>query len=467
MRIASALAGFSLGGADLLRKAMGKKDQAVMAEQRKKFVDGAVANSIPKAKAEKIYGLIEKFARYGFNKSHSAAYAMISVRTAFLKANYPAEFLAANMTSELDDSDRISILVDDARELGIEVVAPDINACDPEFKVVDGRIRYGLAAVKNVGVGAMKHVCGERDHEGQFKSLYDFCSRVSSRVVNKRVIESLIQVGAFDAFGHRAQLMSSLERIMEKAARSSRDAEKGQFSMFANDETYTDDALEACEEWIPQDRLSRERESLGFFLTGHPLDKFRDALQVLATMTTAELRESPNGKHAVVGGVVSQVKNTMDRKQQAMAFVTIEDRNGQAEGVIFADVLAKHKQLVVEDHVVLLEGKVSSRGGEGKLLVSSVQPVNEERPPESKEVHLSLDLDVFNDGELGKMKDLLSRHEGSAALYFHLKENGRKSCVVKSKSLSVRVDFDLLAELCGSIGAENIKLVRGTARIPS
>ena len=467
MRIASALAGFSLGGADLLRKAMGKKDLAVMAEQRKKFVDGAVANDIPKATAEKIFGLIEKFARYGFNKSHSAAYAMISVRTAFLKANYPAEFLAANMTSEIDDSDRVSILIDDARELGIEVRPPHINLCDPEFKVEDGQIYYGLAAVKNVGVNAIKHACGERGHDGDFKSLYDFCSRVSSRIVNRRVIESLIQVGAFDDYGHRAQLLANLERIMEKAARSSRDAEKGQITMFANDKVYTDDALEACEEWGLQERLSRERESLGFFLTGHPLDKFRDALQVLATMTTAELREGANGKHAIVGGVIAAVKNTTDRKGNPMAFVTLEDRNGQAEAVVFSDVLAKHRQLVVEDHVVLLEGKVSARNGEGKMLVSSVQAVDEDRPPESKEVHLSLDLDRLDEGELGRMKELLFGKQGEAELYFHLTEKGKKACVVKSKSLAVRVDYDLLAELCGSIGAENIKLVRGTSRVPS
>ena len=212
MRVASAMAGFRLGEADLLRKAMGKKDQAVMAEQRKKFVDGAKRNGIPNQKSRKIFDLMEKFARYGFNKSHSAAYAVVSARTAYLKANYPA------------DSDRIMILLDDARSLGLEVVPPDINQCDVEFKVEKGRILFGLAAVKNVGANAIRKVIQERESNGEFESLFDFCSRVSSRIVNRRGVESLIQAGAFDGFqAHRAQQIANLGRIMEKALRTSQD----------------------------------------------------------------------------------------------------------------------------------------------------------------------------------------------------------------------------------------------------
>jgi DNA polymerase-3 subunit alpha len=466
MRIASTLAGFRLGEADLLRKAMGKKDQAVMAKQRKKFVDGAKANGLTKSKAGKIFDLMEKFARYGFNKSHSAAYAVISVTTAFLKAHYPAEFFAASLTSEMDDSDRIIILLDDARSMGIEIVPPDINRCNVEFTVDEGKIFFGLAAVKNVGTGAIRQVIAERNKNGPFKSLFDFCSRVSSRSVNRRALESLIQSGAMDGLpGHRAQKINNLSRVMEKASRTSRDAEKGQFALFTNDKTYVEDELQPREAWSSQEQLTFEKESLGFFLSGHPLDKFKDVLQILSTLTTNELKSSPNGKHAVVGGLISSVKMTVDRKQNPMAFVTIEDRDGQAEAVLFADVLAKYKDFVSEDRVLLLEGKASARnGGEAKLLVSSVVPISEDKPPESKEVHISIDLDQVGENQLEHMQRVLAGHKGSAHVYLHLRESGEKACVVRSKSLAVDVDYDVLAELCGSVGAKNIKLVRGNAR---
>ncbi|MEE9269329.1 MAG: DNA polymerase III subunit alpha, partial [Candidatus Krumholzibacteria bacterium] len=468
MRVASAMAGFRLGEADLLRKAMGKKDQSVMAEQRKKFVDGAKENGISKQKSGKIFDLMEKFARYGFNKSHSAAYAVISVRTAFLKANYPAEFVAANLTSEMDDSDRIMILLDDARLKGIGIVPPDVNCCDVEFKVEGGKIFFGLAAVKNVGAKAIRRVVEERRKNGEFKTMFDFCSRVSSRIVNRRGVESLIQAGAFDGLpGHRAQKMANLERIMEKALRSSQDAEKGQFGLFANDESYIEDALGPCGEWNAQERLAREKESLGFFLSGHPLDKFRNLLHILRTVSTSELKESSNGKHAVVGGLASAVKTTYDRKQNEMAFVTIEDDKGQAEAVLFSAVLGKHRSMVAEDRVLVLEGKVSRRnGGEGKLLVNSVLPISEDKPPASKEVHISIDLGKVEEKQIDDMKRVLEGSKGTAQVFFHLTEEGRKACVIRSKSLNVAVDYELLGALCESVGSDNIKLLRDESRGP-
>jgi len=466
MRIASTLAGFSLGEADLLRKAMGKKDLEVMAKQRKKFVDGSKRNNISESKAGRIFSLMEKFARYGFNKSHSAAYAVISVTTAYLKANYPAEFFAASLTSEIDDTDRIIVLLDDARATGIAIVPPDINRCEAEFTVEGGQIYFGLAAVKNVGRAAIGQVIAERNENGAFESLSDFCVRVSSRTVNRRAIESLIQAGAMDELpGHRAQKMQNLDRVMEMASRMSRDAERGQFALFANDESYVEDKLEPCEEWSSQEQLAFEKTSLGFFLSGHPLDKFKYVLAVLSTMTTAAVKSSPNGKHAAVAGMISSVKTTLDRKGNAMAFVTIEDADGQAEAVLFSDVLAKNKELVVEDRVLLLEGKASARnGGEAKLLVNSVVPINEDRPPDSKEVHISIDLDQVGENQIEKVRRVLGARKGAAQVFLHLSEHGEKACVVRSKSLAVDVDYDVLAELCGSVGANNVKLVRGNAR---
>lgn len=467
MQIASALAGFSLGEADILRKAMGKKDSVVMAEQKKKFVEGAVANQIARRTAQTLFGQIEKFARYGFNKSHSAAYAVISVQTAYLKANYPVEFMAANLSSEMDNTDRIVILLDDARGNNIEIVPPDVNTCEAEFTVKDGKIYYGLVAVKNVGGNAVKHVIEERNANGAFKSLLNFCSRVSSRVVNRRVVESLIQAGAFDAFGgHRAELMHNLERVMETALRSSQDAERGQFGLFAEDKSFTEDRLGPCERWSSQELLTHEKAALGFFLSGHPLDRFSNIIAILGNLSTTGLKSSANGKQATVGGLISQIKTTFDRKKNPMAFVTIEDREGQAEVVMFSDALEKNKQFVREDQVVLMEGKVSTRnGGEGKLLVSNVIPISEDRPPASKELHITVDIDETGQERLSEIKHLLEGRTGDAEVFLHLQQKGKKACVVRSRSMSVTLDYDMLSALCASVGVQNVNLVRGASKM--
>jgi len=462
MEIASRLAGFSMGEADLLRKAMGKKSQKVMAEQRKKFMSGAKKAEIPKQTAAKIFDLMEKFAGYGFNKSHSAAYALISVRTAYLKTHYPAEFLAANLTSEMHDSDRILTLLDDCRGHGLEIVPPDINTCDPDFQARDGKIFFGLAAVKNVGAGAIRHVVKEREENGDFKSLYDLCSRIGSRVVNRRVIESLIQSGALDSLpGHRAQKLHNLDAVLQRSARRSREAERGQFSLaFGAEVAPIEYTLEPAEEWSSQEKLRRERDALGFFLSGHPLEKFRVVLDMMSTMNTAALKESSNGKHAVIGGLITNVKTTLDKKQNPMAFVTIEDTVGQAEGVVFSDVLKKAGGRIADDAVLLLEGKVSRRNsGDGKLLVNSIVQVNDESIAKCKELHIVIDMDRMDAAGLEELKMLVLKNKGEAKLFFNMKQSGRNTCVIRSRTLSVKPTRDLLYALSKKLGADNIKIV--------
>jgi DNA polymerase-3 subunit alpha len=265
--------------------------------------------------------------------------------------------------------------------------------------------------------------------------------------------------------GHRAQKMHNLARAMEKASRNSRDAERGQIALFAAGDATVEDALEPCAEWSARETLAREKEALGFFLSGHPLDRLTDVLEGLGAMSTAQLRSSPNGKHSVVGGVVGSVKMTVDRKQSPMAFVTIEDKDGQAEAVLFSDVLSKYKQLVAEDRVLLFEGKASVRnGGEAKLLVSSVVPISDERPPEFKEVHISIDLDHVGEGQLERVQGILAQSRGPAQVFLHLSEKGEEACVVRSKSLAVDMDYGVLSELCRSVGTKNVRLVRDSAR---
>jgi DNA polymerase-3 subunit alpha len=321
-----------------------------------------------------------------------------------------------------------------------------------------------------VGMNAIKHIIAEREANGAFTSLHDFCSRVSPRMVNRRVVESLIQSGAFDELpGHRAQKFHNLDRVLEMAARSSRDVERGQFALFTDDKAFVNDDLMDCEEWSGPEQLRREKESLGLFLSGHPLDKFKDVLRMMSSVSTAKLKSSSNGKHVVIGGLVSGVKTTMDKKQNPMAFVTLEDPDGQAEAVMFSDVLAKHKQNVSTDRVLLLEGKVSCRnGGEGKLLVNNVTPIEEDRPPASGEVHITIDVEQVAEEELDSLKTLLQTRqigEGDGQsgeqtrVFFHVTEGGKKVCVVRSKTLAVNLDYELLSKLSGTLGAGNIKLV--------
>ena len=461
MRIASDLAGFSLGEADLLRKAMGKKQKDVMAEQRKRFVEGARARSIKPALAEKIFSQMEKFAEYGFNKSHSAAYAVLSIRTAFLKAHYPAEFMAATMSSEIDDTDRLTVLMEDCRELDIEIVPPNVNVCEADFRARDGCILYGLGAVKNVGMAAVETLVAERNEGGAFRSLENVCGRLNSRLITKRVYESLIASGSMDALpGHRAQKLAALETIMERAARAFRDAERGQFGLFGGAAEPDEPALPPMEPWSAQDQLQKEKESLGFFLSGHPLDRYRDLITMIRTTSSKDLQDMPGGERALLGGLVTGIKLTTDRNQRPMAFVTIEDPEGQAEVVMFSDVLEKSRRFVAENSIVLVDGRVSRRNnGEAKVLVNSVLPVSDDAPPAWREVHVTIDLDQMGEDRVDDLKRALSEHTGDARVFFHVREGGRRAYVIRARSQGVRVDNALVSGLAASVGANNVRLV--------
>jgi DNA polymerase-3 subunit alpha len=461
MRIASDLAGFTLGEADLLRKAMGKKQKDVMAEQKKKFVEGARARGLARGTAEKIFSQMEKFAEYGFNKSHSAAYAVLSIRTAFLKAHYPAEFMAATMSSEIDDTDRLTVLMEDCRELGVEVVPPGINTCDAEFRARDGRIYYGLGAVKNVGLAAVETIVAERNVAGAYRSLENLCGRINSRLVTRRVYESLVCSGALDPIpGHRAQKLAGLDTVMERAARRLRDAERGQSWLFGESAEPEDAPLPEVAPWSPQEQLQKEKESLGFFLTGHPLDRYRDLITMIRTTSSRDLRDLPGGERALIGGMVTAVKLTTDRNQRQMAFVTIEDPEGTAEVVMFSDVLEKSRRFIAENSVVVVEGRVSRRnGGDGKVLVNSVLAVGEDQTPAWKEVHVTIDLDHVGEDKVDELKGVLGGQPGDSRVFFHIRESGRRSYVIRARSQGVRVNPSLVSGLAASVGARNVRLV--------
>ncbi len=461
MQIANQMAGFSLGQSDVLRKAMGKKQADVMEEQKKLFIEGAVNNDIPKALAEKIFGLMEKFAQYGFNKSHSAAYAMISVQTAYLKANYPAEFMAASMTSEIDNTDRILVFMDDAKRMEIPIVPPDVNGSEVEFRAKDGGISYGLGAIKGVGPSAMQHLVDTRELDGAYRSLEDVACRVNLRTLNRRGFESLIMAGAMDNLpGHRAQKMMNLDNVLESAQRRARDAERGQSNLFGESEVGDQVPMQECDEWTRREELHNEREAIGFFLTGHPLERFKDLLAMMSNVTSRNLSEQSGGRERTFGGLVTQVKTILDRKGQPMAFVTMEDRHGTAEVIVFSDLLEKHRQHVVEDAVLLLRGKVSSRGGsDAKLIVNSIVSIDEDHFPVPKEVHFTINLDDTGESDIDRLQQMIDAHQGDTKVFFHIKEAGRRQYVIRSKSKGLQLDYEIVSTLTKSIGSENIKLV--------
>ena len=462
MQIASTLAGFSLGQADLLRKAMGKKNASVMDEQRRKFLEGADKNGIEARTAKDIWDQMAEFAKYGFNKSHSAAYAVVSMRTAYLKANYPAEFMAANLTSELDDTDRIVALLDDCREMGIDVVPPGINTCEPHFVARDGRIYYGLGAIKNVGAGAIEIIVEERGVGGSFRSFKDLVCRINSRLVNKRVYESLIAAGALDSLpGHRAQKMAALDAMMERSARKFRDAERGQIGLFSGETVELDDApLPECNAWSTREQLQRERDAIGFYLTGHPLDSYRNVIRMVSSVTSRDIPGLVAGERVTLGGMVSARREIMDRNNRPMAFVTVEDADGHTELLVFADAYQAARDVLDVDKVVLVTGRVSRRnGGEGKVMVESVLPVKDDEFPRAREIHITVNLDSFVEEKVTELSHMLAGHDGDVRVFFHVYAEGRRVYVIRSKSEGIHLDYDLASSLVSSLGVENIRLV--------
>jgi DNA polymerase-3 subunit alpha len=465
MRIASDLAGFSMGEADILRRAMGKKNPELMAEQRKKFVDGAAAHGVPEKKAERIFGFMEQFAGYGFNKSHSAAYALIAYQTAYLKANYPVEFMAALLTSEMADTDKIVKYIDECRAMGIQVLPPDVNESTNDFGVVGDKIRFGLVAVKNVGETAIHSILEARRDQGRFRDLFDFCQRVDLRLVNKRVIESLIKCGAFDSLGaRRAQLIAVVDKAMEAAASAQRDRAHGQVSlldMLSSGGTARREgpALPDLPEWDRPQLLAGEKETLGFYVTGHPLAEHRALIAKHATATTEDLPSLPDKSSVKLGGIVTAVKEISTKNGERMAFVTLEDLAGSVETVVFPDLYRSSMLHLAKDSAVLVKGQVDIGEETVKLLLSEVQPLSlaANGGPSLVEVTLAgraASLEGFQ-----RLKEILEAHRGSAPLrlHIHLPEGGQVT-IAPASSLTVMSDDRLRQALEAEFGAECLRL---------
>ena len=376
MQIAQVLSGFSLGEADLLRRAMGKKIKKEMAAQKTRFVEGAVGNSVDRARAEYIFELVAKFAGYGFNKSHAAAYALIAYQTAYLKANYPTEFIAASMTLDIGNADKLNSFAQEARRLGLRVDPPSVNHSEVGFMPSADAIRYSLAALKNVGRHAVEHICEERKTKGPFRDVSDFARRINPRFVNKRALETLAAAGALDELGvDRATAFANVDRMIAAGNRTMETIAEGQNDLFSGAH-HAPAAIELrpAKPWIPTDRLSKEFEAVGFFLTGHPLDDYKDALEALGAEPWIEFTTKARMRR-VVGTLAGTVLYSRERKGKngnAYAFVAFSDPTGQFEAVVFSEALAASRALLEPGTAVLLEVEAEADGESVKVRVQKL-----------------------------------------------------------------------------------------------
>ena len=461
MQIANILASYTLGDADTLRRAMGKKIPEVMEAEKTKFMAGARANKIPEDKAAYVFDLMAKFAGYGFNKSHSAAYALILYQTAYLKAHYPAQFMAALLSCDMTNTDKVVLYINDCKEHNIEVLPPDINDSGIGFTVINDRIRFGMAAVKNVGESALESIIEEREKNGRYTSLSNFCNRVDSRRVNSRVIESLIKSGSFDSLGHRrSQLMAALDKAMEQAKAVQRDQQSGQLSLFGGPAAVADRAREINEvpmpdipEWNEQKRLTFEKETVGFYITGHPLD---DSLVEIRTVIDSDIHglgELGDGQIVRIGGLIRTFKRHKSKKGDPMAFLTVEDIFEAVEVVVFPETYGRCVEILETTDPVIIQGTIQKEERGIKIIADAVDLLPAAREKYTDTMRLRLEPDKINRPKLEAIKKILLQFHGPCpvVLTLHFAHKGEVDIEVE-KDMTVRPCRELTDRIDEAIG---------------
>jgi DNA polymerase-3 subunit alpha len=476
MRIAQVLASFSLGEADLLRRAMGKKDQKAMAKMRDRFMDGAAKLGHPKAALEELFEQMAKFSEYGFNKSHSAAYAWVAYQTAYLKTHYPVEFMAALLTSETSKPDSVVKYIGECREMGITVEPPDVQISGAQFtpQIASGgeAIRFGLAAVKNVGGNAIESIMKARaEVDGRFKTFWEFCEKVDLRVMNKRVIESLIKAGALDSLGTRGQLNNAIDKAMERAQKTQRDAEQGQSGLFGLfDETPARgrdaDSLPPAPDWEETVRLANEKEVLGFFVSGHPLDKYAEKLRNLTgVITTAEALErkpperrwggqqDPADEIQVAGVLAGVVAKKSKKDQRLYAQGWLEDATGKMELICFArDYEKLAAQLKMEVPVLVRGTLMGDEDAAPKIAISQVQALEDVQVKLPTGIRIRINLDRATDEMLAALKNAADAAPGPGKVLLQLEKKGEYAVILEPEGMNVAADrgwVERVEELAG------------------
>lgn len=474
MQVANVMAGFSLGEADLLRRAIGKKKKEILAEQRVKFVEGCVQNGYDRELGEKIYELIVKFADYGFNKSHSAAYACLAYQSAYLKAHYPTEFMAALLTNSMDNSDKISLYIEDLKEQGLEILPPNINESLVNFTVVEtGKIRFGLAAVKNVGRAAVEEIIKIRKEGGSFKSFLDFANRVNLRVCNRKAMESLIKVGAFDNFDvNRKQLLSVLDEVLHQASVLNREREKGQLSMWdlvEEEAPGIEVEYPKLDEFTLKERLSMERELLGFYVSGHPLEDYREKINELSLPYISTLEQYHDNALLSVCGIKNSINVITTKRGEFMSFLTLEDMTGTVEVVVFPPEYEASKEFINDDQPLFVKGTLDKKEDEEMKLIckdirlledvdinyakkKNIEDSNEAE--EEKVIYIKVESEKYP--YMNKLKNLLKEEKSELPVYIYLPEEKKVKKVGTNYWASVNPSF--INSIKKILGADAIKI---------
>jgi DNA polymerase-3 subunit alpha len=464
IRIASEIAGLSLAKADLMRRAMGKKDKDLMAKQKNEFIEGALHKGFTKKIASEIFDMIEKFASYGFNKSHSVAYSVLAYQTAYLKAHYPAEFMAATMSTEIGDTDYIVRLIEECREMKLKVLPPDVNESVVQFIVTPHGIRFGLSAIKNVGVSAVEGIIESRTEKGRFENLYDFCRRVDLRLVNKKTLEGLIQAGAFDEINsNRAQLFECTEKAIQFGQTSKTQQSKGQSSLF--DSASSTKKSESCppmpmiQQWSESEKLSREKAVLGFYVSGHPLRKYERDITAFATAQFRETSIIKSGITVRCAGVVSSIKKKVDKKGNMMAFLTLEDFSGKGECIVFSDAYRQYQNILNLDAMVMVIGTAEQSGDTLRIIVKEVIPLEKVRERFTKNIILSIRADNVQEDTIQLLRKVVEQYKGKYPCYFNLIfEGDGTSQLYQSTKYTVEPSDEFINDVESILGFSTVRI---------
>jgi DNA polymerase-3 subunit alpha len=473
MRIARDLAGFSLAKADEMRRAMGKKDNAKMEAMKTVFIAGCLGNGIPEKTAREIFERLAKFASYGFNKSHSLAYSLIAYQTAYLKAHYTAEFLAASMTHEMQHTDYVVQLIDEAKKFNITTLPPDVNESDLSFTAAGGAIRFGLAGIKQVGSKAVESITSERAKNGQFTSLYNFTSRVDTRLVNKKALEALVQAGAFDSIRvtgsiaeHRSNLFASIEKALSYASASGKNADQDNlFALAADTVTIAEPPLVNAEQnWTERELLSREKAMLGFYVSGHPLDRHRVDVLSFSSHRLNEINDLRNNDAVFLIGVIVSITKRIDKNGSAFAIVTIEDFTGKAECIFWSSAYQKLQHLVVDEQPIALQGRIRKRSVEGAptIDVEAAFTLTDVRKMQSKGVALKIEANGSDTKTIMALQNVTSKHRGNCTFYVIVEQpdSHAQRRYKLGESFAVAPTDEFLADCDAAFGRNSVLFTR-------
>lgn len=457
MKVAQIIGGFTLGKADILRRAMGKKKIKEMEKMKVEFMDGAEQKGYTRQFAKEIFEMLEPFAGYGFNKSHAAAYSVVAYQTAYLKANFPVEFMAANLTNEINNTDKLTSYINETQSMGIDILPPDVNLSDRMFNVVDGKIVYGLNGIKNVGSAVVEAIVRERKENGPYESFIDFLHRQDMRTINKKVMESLIQCGAFDSLGgengeNRATLLLNLERVMDYVSSRKESERFGQISLFdmQEEESLGNFDMEKIDDFGLREKLQFERQLLGFFFSGHPMDEYREIWERSVMLDLSRPDHFISGQKKNLLGMVSSVHSIVTKRGEPMAFVTIEDFNGSLELIIFPKVWTKVRPLVEVDAILGFTGKIDTSKGDPKFLVDEVKEPKELGAENVSEIHIRVGKELANETSMNRLRDMLIDNSGPCSVYLHIDAEAQQeeeTIIRTSHQLNIAFSHETMEQL--------------------